>query len=105
MRLLTKEQANRLDKVEIDDYGILGVTLMKNAGQGLANFVQSKLIKKDNAKIGVICGKGNNGGDGFAAASFLKDMDFNISIYSIAPIKEISRDSIFFHDQCIEKTI
>ena len=93
MRLLTKEQANRLDKVAIDDYGILGVTLMKNAGQGLANFVQSKLIKKDNAKIGVICGKGNNGGDGFAAASFLKDMDFNISIYSIAPIKEISRET------------
>ena len=105
MRLLTKEQANRLDKVAIDDYGILGVTLMKNAGQGLANFVQSKLIKKDNAKIGVICGKGNNGGDGFAAASFLKDMDYNISIYSIAPIKESSRDSIFFHDQCIEKKI
>ncbi len=105
MRLLTKEQANKLDKVAIDDYNVLGKTLMENAGRGLANFIQLKLIKKNKAKIGIICGKGNNGGDGFATASMLKDIGFNISIYCLIPFKEISRDSLFFHNECIKKNI
>ena len=81
MRLITKEQARKLDQIAIDDYKILGTTLMQNAGKNIAIFVQSELIKTHNPKIGIVCGKGNNGGDGFAAGSILKDQGFRVSIY------------------------
>ena len=89
MILLTKEQANKLDNVAINKYNILGTTLMENAGQGIAKFVESTLINDDNPKIGIICGRGNNGGDGFAAATFLKDMGLNISIYCLLSLQQI----------------
>ena len=105
MILLTKEQANILDKVAINKHNILGTTLMENAGQGIAKFIESTLINDDSAQIGIICGKGNNGGDGFAAATFLKDMGLNISIYCLISNKEISSDSLFFYEKCLEKDI
>ena len=65
MILITKEQARKLDQIAIDDHKILATTLMQNAGKNIATFVQSELIKTHNPKIGIVCGKGNNGGDGF----------------------------------------
>ena len=59
MILLTKEQANSLDKVAINKHNILGTTLMENAGQGIAKFIESTLISDDSAQIGIICGKGS----------------------------------------------
>ena len=105
MRLLTKEQSCKLDQIAIDEHKILGTTLMQNAGKNIATFVQSELIKTHNPKIGIVCGKGNNGGDGFAAGSILKDQGFIVSIYCLSHIKGLSTDSLFFHDLCIKKGI
>ena len=51
MILLTKEQANKLDNVAINKHNILGTTLMENAGQGIAKFIESTLINDDLSLI------------------------------------------------------
>ena len=67
MRILTREQARSLDTLAMNVHGISGETLMGNAGDKIATRVQSTLEGFHSPKIGIICGKGNNGGDGFAA--------------------------------------
>ena len=49
---------------------------MENAGHCVADVAISLLKKSTNPEILVICGKGNNGGDGFVAASILYDNNY-----------------------------
>ena len=71
MRLITREQAQELDHLAMTKHDISGESLMGNAGQKIAEFVQSQLINIHNPNIGIVSGKGNNGGDVFSAAFHL----------------------------------
>ncbi len=53
-------------------FGTPTITLMENAGKGIADFITNNL-KLQNKKILIICGVGNNGGDGFVAARYLSE--------------------------------
>jgi NAD(P)H-hydrate epimerase len=66
MRLITREQSQAIDKISINEMGIQGSTLMGNAGNRIAEKAISILDGIPNPIILIICGKGNNGGDGFA---------------------------------------
>jgi len=81
MQLLTSEQARELDLIAIDKNKILGTTLMENAGKNIASIVQSELITVHNPNIGIVCGKGNNGGDGLVAARHLIHFGRQVDIY------------------------
>lgn len=83
MRLITREQAQELDHLAMTKHDISGESLMRNAGQKIAEFVQSQLISIHNPNIGIVSGKGNNGGDGFAAGEFLNNLGFKITVYSL----------------------
>lgn len=82
-----------------DDYGINklkipGIVLMENAAINIFNTIIQdfpNLSKDDN--IGIIAGKGNNGGDGFAVARHFINNGFNVTIVSIASGKELSGDA------------
>ena len=67
MKLLTIAQAKRLDGIALKKHITTGQSLMKNAGRCVSDFAISLLQKEQNPEILVICGKGNNGGEGFAA--------------------------------------
>ena len=69
MRVITREQAQNLDRMAMGDYGISGEALMGNAGLKMAEFIRLNLVDIHSPKIGIVCGKGNNGGDGFAAGT------------------------------------
>ena len=98
MRLITREQAQELDHLAMTKHDISGESLMGNAGQKIAEFVQSQLINIHNPNIGIVSGKGNNGGDGFAVGEFLNNLGFKITIYSLVEKNNITGDSKFFHD-------
>ncbi len=100
MRLITREQAQELDRLAMNEHGIQGKTLMGNAGQKIAEFVRSQLMDIHYPNIGIVCGKGNNGGDGFAAGEILNNWGFRVMIYSLVPKSEISGDVKIFHDRC-----
>lgn len=100
MRLLTTDQARSLDRISMDEYGISGIDLMESAGKEVANEAILILAEIHDPKILILTGKGNNGGDGFAAAAQLKD--YNICLFSLVNESEIIGDAAHFHKQCQE---
>ncbi|MEA1881903.1 MAG: NAD(P)H-hydrate dehydratase [Candidatus Marinimicrobia bacterium] len=100
MRLITREQAQQLDRLSMTEYGISGELLMGNAGQKIAEFIRSELMDIHEPHIGIVCGKGNNGGDGFAAAAVLNYWGFRIVIYSLPGVEDIQGNSQIYHEKC-----
>jgi NAD(P)H-hydrate epimerase len=71
MRIITAVQASELDQKSMEDYGISGIDLMGAAGKEIAENVKTIVAEIHDPRIIIICGKGNNGGDGFATAAWL----------------------------------
>jgi NAD(P)H-hydrate epimerase len=69
---LSVKQARELDRRATADYGIPSLLLMESAGRELAKVVERSLISPiQMCNVAFVCGTGNNGGDGFAAARHL----------------------------------
>ncbi|MBI64775.1 MAG: NAD(P)H-hydrate dehydratase [Candidatus Marinimicrobia bacterium] len=75
--VLTKEEAYKLDKDTIESGYLSQEQLMDNAGKAIAQFFCEKIDDPFNQKVVVVCGKGNNGGDGVIAHHYLKK--YNVS--------------------------
>ena len=71
MKLATAQQMRNIDRRTMDQLGVSGLFLMENAGRGVASVVKRHFPDLSGSKIAVLCGKGNNGGDGFVAARYL----------------------------------
>jgi NAD(P)H-hydrate epimerase len=97
VKVVTAEQMRLIDKTSIEDYLIPGYILMNNAGKSIADFIADKIKVK---KIAVFCGKGNNGGDGFAAAFYLHNSGFNVELYLAGYKKDVSPASDLFLRIC-----
>ncbi len=65
---LTRTQSRMLDQIAIDEFGIPGIVLMENAARGVVDVL---LQQGDVSSVLILCGTGNNGGDGFAIARHL----------------------------------
>ena len=70
MIFMTREQMRQYDSVAIEKYGVPGVVLMENAGRGATRVVLEAAGDRPGT-IAIVCGKGNNGGDGFVIARHL----------------------------------
>ena len=101
MKLLTREQSHNLDSYAIDKCKISSIDLMNSAGEKVAETVKNQTGDDTGAKILIICGKGNNGGDGFAAATYLKEEGYNIEIHSLVEKNSIKTDSRYFFERCV----
>ena len=66
---LSAQEIQELDEKAIHEIGIPSVALMENAGKSLADEVHREL--KNKKRVGIVCGLGNNAGDGFVAARHL----------------------------------
>ena len=73
MKILTSSEMQRVDRLTTERYGVPSLTLMENAGRGVVDFVVSRLGPLEAHRIVVLCGKGNNGGDGLVVARLLRD--------------------------------
>ncbi|MBU0528862.1 NAD(P)H-hydrate dehydratase [bacterium] len=105
MKLLTKEQAQELDRIAIENMGIPGIDLMGSAGSAVAEYVQNMLAGIHNPKVAIICGKGNNAGDGYKTALDLQEIGLNLYLFIIPTKNEIKGDSLFYYEQCVKKNI
>lgn len=68
MQPLSRAEVREVDRLAIEAYGVPGIVLMENAGAGTARLLESLGIA---GPVVVVCGKGNNGGDGFVIARHL----------------------------------
>ena len=91
-RALTREEMRELDRKAIEEYKIPGIILMENAGRNVAEEVLKMLDDPHQAKVAILCGKGNNGGDGFVVARHLHNHSIHVDVFLIARVSDILKD-------------
>ncbi len=88
--LYNTSQIRNLDSFAIKRLRVPGIVLMENAGIGI---YESILERVDNINsIGIVCGKGNNGGDGFAVARQFSNAGFDVKVISLGTETDLSDD-------------
>lgn len=91
--LVTADQMRRLDRTAIERFRIPGLLLMENAGRGVVERLELHTGPVDGKKVAVVCGKGNNGGDGFVIARHLLDRGALVHLALLAPRSAITGDA------------
>ena len=71
MKVLTAQQMREVDRISTEKLGIPSLLLMENAGRNVFHLLQGKFPQLERERIAVLCGKGNNGGDGLVVARHL----------------------------------
>ena len=79
-RLVTAAEMREMDRLAIETRGIPGADLMEAAGLGVANVVLVELSVEEETPVAILCGKGNNGGDGFVAARLLAEVGAAVTV-------------------------
>lgn len=93
MKLVKPDEMKKIDKWAIEEVGIPGVVLMENAGRGTVDKMEEEYGPLEYKKIIIVCGKGNNGGDGFVISRCLKKRKADISVFLIGKIKDVKGDA------------
>ena len=79
---LTREQVRAIDATAITLFHMPGVLLMENAGRGVAEILARH--NPERAPVLIVCGDGNNGGDGFVIARHLQNMGISVQLWLVA---------------------
>jgi ADP-dependent NAD(P)H-hydrate dehydratase / NAD(P)H-hydrate epimerase len=91
MKIVSAAEMREIDRVTSERFGVPLLTLMENAGTAVAEFVLSQY--PGAKQVGVICGKGNNGGDGFVAARKLHEAGREARVLLLADPAELRGDA------------
>jgi len=91
MKIVTAAEMREIDRVTSERFGVPSAILMENAGTAVADFVLSDY--PSGKTVGVICGKGNNGGDGFVAARKLQAAGREVRLLLLAAPSELRGDA------------
>lgn len=89
----TVKQIQKLDKLAIESYGIPSLALMENAGGAVAREVINLLEGVKNPSVCVICGLGNNAGDGFVTARHLVNAEIRTVVLLIGKGEQLKGDA------------
>lgn len=93
-RYLTRSQVREVDRRAIDEFGIPGVVLMENAALAVVNEIESLFASPSNTRdVVILCGGGNNGGDGYAIARHLHNRGYTQTLFAVVPIEKLSGDA------------
>ena len=89
---LTTEQMREVDRAMIDDYGILLIQMMENAGRNLAHLARRRFLEGDpnGRRVLVLAGTGGNGGGGLVCARHLHNWGALVSVWTTAPANRIA---------------
>lgn len=90
MRSISVAQAQAFDQFAQEKLGIPSIILMENAGRGVAEEALKMLRSKK--KVAIICGVGNNGGDGLVAARHLLNAGINVKVYLVGKPSKLKPD-------------
>ena len=93
MRVVNSTQMREADRRTTEEIGIPSLVLMENAGRQVVaaiEAVHSDLIERN---VAVLCGRGNNGGDGFVVARTLLQRGVDVSVFLIGSVTEVKGDA------------
>src|SRR5713101_1216800 len=92
MKALTAAEMREVDRLTTERDGIPTLQLMENAGKAVADFLRSSLLDACKGAV-VLCGKGNNGGDGLVVARLLHERGAQPAVYLFAPPESVRGDA------------
>jgi ADP-dependent NAD(P)H-hydrate dehydratase / NAD(P)H-hydrate epimerase len=94
MRLVKASEIQEMDRLTIQEMGIPGIVLMENAARGAAGIFLDHFEPPENSHVVVLCGPGNNGGDGYVAARYLHEKGLKTTVIVLAPRAKIKGDAL-----------
>jgi NAD(P)H-hydrate epimerase len=81
------------DRVTIDEIGIPSLVLMENAGRQVVAAMEAAYEAQLNGRVAVLCGRGNNGGDGFVVARTLLQRGIEAAVFVVGALAEVRGDA------------
>jgi NAD(P)H-hydrate epimerase len=93
MRVLNAAQMREADRRTIEDVGIPSLVLMENAGRQVVAAMEAIHTDLSERQVAVLCGRGNNGGDGFVVARTLVQRGVDVSVFLIGRVADVRGDA------------
>ena len=99
--VLTRKQSREVDRLAIDRLGIPGVVLMENAGINATDVATGMLEAIEGNKVAIVCGGGNNGGDGYVIARHLHNAGRKLVVYNATDPSLLEGDAAVNYGICL----
>jgi NAD(P)H-hydrate epimerase len=93
MRVLNTEQMREADRRTIEDIGIPSIVLMENAGRQAVAAMEAAFEDLGTNRVGVLCGRGSNGGDGFVIARTLLQRGVEPLVFLLGSVTDVRGDA------------
>ena len=93
MRILNAAQMREADRFTIEDIGIPSLVLMENAGRQVVAALEAAYEPRLEGRVAVLCGRGNNGGDGFVVARTLMQRGVDVAVFLIGSVADVRGDA------------
>src|SRR5215208_4251201 len=93
MRILNAAQMREADRYTIEEIGIPSLVLMENAGRQVVAAIEASFEATLHGRVAVLCGRGNNGGDGFVVARTLLQRGIDSVVFVIGALADIRGDA------------
>lgn len=93
MKIVTAAQMQGLDRRTIEEARVPGLTLMERAGTGVVSVLGDTVGSPNGKTVAILCGKGNNGGDGFVVARLLRRKLARVRVLLLGKPKELTADA------------
>lgn len=103
MYTVSPETIKYADRLAVEKYGIADITLMRNAAKSCFEYILPHISHDD--KTVILCGKGNNGGDGYEIASILKKSGFAVIVINIFDTPPLTETSKTVYSECVENGV
>lgn len=84
MKIVSGQLMRKIEKIAVLRNNVSSLELMENAGREVVSFLQEKFPSLLRLKVVVLCGKGNNGGDGFVVSRLLREKGVKVSTFLLA---------------------
>ena len=91
MKIVSAAEMREIDHATSERFGVPSLTLMENAGSAVARFILSDYPQAE--RVGILCGKGNNGGDGFVVARKLVEAGKAVRVLLLSDPAELRGDA------------
>ncbi len=101
MKIVSTAEMREIDRSTSERFGVPSLTLMENAGAAVACFVLSDYPQAE--RVGILCGKGNNGGDGFVVARKLVEAGRAVRVLLLADPEELRGDAEAMFQKMLQK--
>ena len=91
MKIVSAAEMREIDRATSEHFAVPSLTLMENAGSAVARFVLSEYPRAE--RVSIICGKGNNGGDGLVAARKLREAGLAVRVLLLCAPDDLRGDA------------